>query len=149
MQRKYLTRAGLLFVGLGALMAGISYWTAKAPEGQDEAQISIPPPSEVSAPVASDEATENLPSAEVSSDGISSQSQLTGIDRPALVPQGEVAEAGPEPQASELIASLARPEIKDGKITRQKADEWRQCLQALIGQGEDCHPDHPRVPGKT
>jgi hypothetical protein len=137
MLRKLVSRAGLLVLGVGVLIAGIGYWKTRAPQALRETSGDVPAQTEQHL------ATDSSQSAEASERGPASRAQFEGGHQPVAAPvepQTPSVVPAPVPQARELIECLGQLDTKNGAITRQQAEQWKQSLKALIGHGEAAVP---------
>ena len=143
MRQKFFSKTGLLLVGAGLLMAGTVYWRLRAPQDLREVSGVGPAPADILGHTEEDLATHDSQPTEVPEGESSLPGQLHGGHPPAAGPveaqAGSLAPA-PVPQAWELVEGLGRLDIQSGAITRQQANEWKQCLKALVGQGEAAIP---------
>ena len=141
------SRGLLIFMGLAALVLAIGYRLSKAPGHSPTAPDPTIQPAAEQPP---ESAGVVRPSPEDSELRALSPSQLTNVARPPAIVQAANRSArgsAPAPArievpayTSQLIANLTNIDFTHGPITTAQAEQWKQSLQTLTGQGAAAVP---------
>jgi hypothetical protein len=145
-QSSFFSRRLLIFLGLAALVLAIGYKLAKPPGRSSAASDSTALPGGEQTPESATavKPAEDSELRELSPEQVSKAAQLPAIIQAT---NRSVHSAGPTPvridptpYSRQLMGSLTNIDFSKGPITPEQAEQWKQGLQALTGQGAAAVP---------